>query len=303
MEHGRIDLSTRPSAFDLQSTLESGQSYLWWRADGNDFEDSTQYGGDAWYLTTARVDGNPAVVRVRQRDDSLEWEATVDAEDILTRRLRLDDDIDQIRATAPDDDVVQNAYDRYWGLRLVRDPPFGALISFICSAQMRVSRIHEMQQSLRKAFGTPVEFDGETYHAYPTPEQLADATEDELRDLSLGYRAPYVQRSAELAVEGTQLDVRDKPYEQAREALTEFVGVGQKVADCVLLFSLDYLEAVPLDTWIRTTIEEYYPECERGNYTETSRAIRETLGGEYAGYTQTYLFHHLRNGGGPETSS
>jgi N-glycosylase/DNA lyase len=298
MEHGRIDLSTLPSAFDLQSTLESGQSYLWWRADGNDFEDSTQYGGDDWYLTTARIDGDPEVIRVRQHEDALEWEATVDADAVLTRRLRLDDNLEQIRATAPNDDVVQEAYDRYWGLRLVRDPPFGALISFICSAQMRVSRIHEMQQSLRETFGTPVEFDGETYYAYPTPEQLADATEDELRDLSLGYRAPYVQRSAKLVTDGTPLDVRENPYEQARDALTEFVGVGDKVADCVLLFSLDYLEAVPLDTWIRTTIEEYYPECDRGSYEETSRAIRETLGGAYAGYTQTYLFHHLRNGGG-----
>jgi N-glycosylase/DNA lyase len=79
--------------------------------------------------------------------------------------------------------------------------------------------------------------------------------------------------------------------------LTNFVGVGQKVADCVLLFALDYLEAVPLDTWIRTTIEDYYPECEKGSYAETSRAIRNAFGGEYAGYVQTYVFHHLRNGG------
>ncbi|SDJ57166.1 N-glycosylase/DNA lyase [Halovenus aranensis] len=298
MEQGAIDLSALPSGFDLQSTLESGQSYLWWREDGEDFGDTTQYGGDAWYLTTARVDGEPVVVRVRQRDDRLDWEATVDAESLLTRRLRLGDDLDAIRATAPDDELVEQAYEAYWGMRLVNDPPFGSLISFICSAQMRVSRIHEMQQSLREAFGTPVEFDDSTYHAYPTPEQLAAASETELRDLSLGYRAPYVQRSAELVTEGTPIDVRDLPYEEAREALTEFVGVGEKVADCILLFSLGYDEAVPLDTWIRGTIEEYYPDCDRGNYTETSRAIREALGGEYAGYTQTYLFHFLRNGGG-----
>ncbi|MFC7059096.1 DNA-3-methyladenine glycosylase family protein [Halovenus salina] len=300
MEQGVIDLSALGSGFDLQSTLESGQSYLWWREDGEDFDDTTQYGGEAWYLTTARVDGDPAVIRVRQHEGRLEWEATVDAKPILFRRLRLDDDLGSIRATAPDDEVIEQAYDTYWGMRLVNDPPFGSLISFICSAQMRVSRIHGMQQSLREAFGTPVEFDGSTYHAYPTPEQLAEATETQLRDLSLGYRAPYVQRSAELVTEGTPIDVRDLPYEEAREALTEFVGVGDKVADCILLFSLGYNEAVPLDTWIRQTIEEYYPDCERGNYTETSRAIRERLGGEHAGYTQTYLFHFLRNGGGDD---
>jgi len=164
---------------------------------------------------------------------------------------------------------------------------------------MRVSRIHGMQQALRREFGAPIEFDGGTYRAYPTPEALAGASEASLRELNLGYRAPYVKRSAEMVAAGEADPAAAKglAYEDAREALTEFVGVGQKVSDCILLFSLDYLEAVPLDTWIRTTIAEFYPDCERGNYDDTSRAIRERLGGEYAGYTQTYLFHYLRSGG------
>jgi len=296
MERGTIDVASLSGGLDLQATLESGQSYLWWRADGADFEAGTA-GDDGWYLTTARVDGTPAVVRARQHDGRLEWESTVDAEALLCRRLGLGDDLPAIRETAPDDPLIRNAYDEYWGMRIVRDPPFPSLVSFICSAQMRVSRIHGMQQALREAFGTPVEFDGETYHAYPTPEQLAAASEDRLRELKLGYRAPYVRRTAEM-VTGGEADPREaagRDYEDAREYLTQFVGVGEKVADCVLLFSLGYLGAVPLDTWIRTTIEEYYPDCDRGNYADTSRAIRERLGGDFAGYTQTYIFHYLRH--------
>ncbi|MFB6112327.1 MAG: DNA-3-methyladenine glycosylase, partial [Halobacteriaceae archaeon] len=112
----------------------------------------------------------------------------------------------------------------------------------------------------------------------------------------LGYRAPYVQSTAEMVADGElrAADVADLPYERARAALTDFVGVGQKVADCVCLFSLSHLEAIPLDTWMRTAIEEYYPDCARDSYAETSRAFRAALGGEYAGYTQTYLFYHLR---------
>ncbi|MEF8813081.1 MAG: DNA glycosylase [Halovenus sp.] len=296
MERGTIDISSLSGGFDLQSTVESGQSYLWWREDGNDYAGAVPAGGDAWYRTTTRRTGEPAVVRVRQRGDRLEWESTVDAEPVLRTRLGLDDDLEHIRASTPADDLVETAYDRFWGMRIVRDPPFESLVSFICSAQMRVSRIHGMQQSLREAFGTPVELAGEMSHAYPTPDQLAAATEAELRNLSLGYRAPYVQETARMVAEGTRPDaVAGQSYEQARESLTAFVGVGEKVADCVLLFSLGYLEAVPLDTWIRRTIEEYYPDCERGSYEETSRAIRDRLGGEYAGYTQTYLFHHLRH--------
>jgi len=289
MERGRIDLD---GPFDLRTTLESGQSYLWWRADGATYGSTD---ADTWYLTTTRAAGEPALLRVRQDGDSLTWESTVDAGDVVRRRLGLDDDLVAIRESAPGDDLVRQAFDAHWGMRVVRDPPFGALVSFICSAQMRVARIHGMQQRLREAFGTPVAFDGRTDYAYPTPEQLAGASEQDLRDLSLGYRAPYVRETAAMVAGGSHpAEVRGKPYEQARETLTRYVGVGQKVADCVLLFALGYLQAVPIDTWIRKTIAEYYPDCDRGSYADTSRALRERLGGEYAGYTQTYLFHHLR---------
>ncbi|NLV06366.1 8-oxoguanine DNA glycosylase [Haloarcula rubripromontorii] len=302
MEQGVIDVGSLAGGIDLQATVESGQSYLWNREDGEMYQRDGATGGGAWYWTTVQRDGSPAVIRVRQRDGVLEWESIVDAEAELRRLLRLDDDLAAIRATAPDDDVVQSAYETFWGMRLVQDPPFGALISFICSAQMRVARIHSMQQALRDAFGETIEFGGRTYNAYPTPSALAETTEERLRDLGLGYRAPYVQRTAEMVATGEAHpeEAVGLSYEDARESLTRFVGVGDKVADCVLLFSLDYLEAVPLDTWIRTTIEEYYPECERGNYADTSRAIRAALGGEYAGYTQTYLFHYLRTGSNEE---
>jgi len=292
--------------FDLQSTLESGQSFRWTRLDGRTYEESDAYGGDAWYATVVAGDGAASaerdldVVHVRQVEGQLEWEASFDAEATLRRRLRLDDDLPAIRDATPDDPLLDAAFDRYWGLRLVRDPPFPTLIAFICSAQMRIGRIHEMQRALEERFGESVTFDDRQYHAFPTPERLAAATEEELRDLGLGYRAPYVKRTAEMVAEGDAHPdaARELAYEDAREYLTQFVGVGEKVADCVLLFSLDFLEAVPLDTWIQSTIEEYYPECDRGSYAETSRAIRERLGGEYAGYAQTYVFHHLRNGGG-----
>ncbi len=299
MERGSIDAASLPGGIDLQATVESGQSYLWDREDERMYERTAASGGSAWYWTTLRVDGEPEVVRVRQTDGTLEWAASFDAEDALHTLLGLDDDLPAIRETAPADAVVEEAYDAYWGMRIVRDPAFPTLISFICSAQMRVGRIHGMQQALRREFGEPVEFDGGTYRAFPTPEALANASEADLRDLSLGYRAPYVKRSAEMVASG-EADPEDAlglAYEDARERLTQFVGVGDKVADCILLFSLGYLEAVPLDTWIQTTIAEFYPDCDRGNYADTSRAIRETLGGEYAGYTQTYLFHYLRSGG------
>ncbi|MFC6991200.1 DNA-3-methyladenine glycosylase family protein [Haladaptatus sp. GCM10025707] len=302
MESGTLALGNLKGEFDLQSTVESGQSYLWRREDGRMYEQTPAYGGEAWYYTVlpgTYADGDPAVLRVRQRGDKLEWESQFDAAETLGHLLRLDDDLPAIFDAIPTDPLVDAAYDAYEGMRLVRDPPFQTLISFICSAQMRVARIHQMQLGLARTFGEKVEFDGRTYHAFPTPEALAGASEAQLRNLNLGYRAPYVQRSAEIVAQGLAHpeDAVGLDYENAREELKTFVGVGDKVADCVLLFSLGYLEAVPLDTWIQSAIADHYPDCDQGNYTNTSRSIRAQFGGEYAGYAQTYVFHYLRTGG------
>ena len=372
MESGRLSLAALAGPFDLQATLESGQSYLWWRADGADFTDEVAHGGDAWYETVVPpvpgVTDRHVALRVRQDggvdDGTLEWQAggvvfggdeaaldpddpakatvasaeataptdgaeatppiataeataPVDAEALLTHLLRLDDDLPAIYAATDDEPLVAAAYDRYRGLRLVRDPPFPCLVSFICSAQMRVARIHGMQVALRETYGVPVAFEGfdRPRHTFPSPAALAARSEQDLRDLSLGYRAPYVRRTAEMIATGEAdpRDARGLPYEDARAALTEFVGVGDKVADCVLLFSLGYLQAIPLDTWIRSAVADHFPECDAGNYADTSRAIRRRIGGglparegdvfgesgvdAYAGYAQTYLFHHLRTGG------
>ncbi|SEH60093.1 N-glycosylase/DNA lyase [Halopenitus malekzadehii] len=307
LERGAIDLADVAGPFDLQSTLESGQSYLWDRADGSMYDQLGAHGGNHWYRTVVPpIDGvsdERIAVRVRQvggvDDGALEWAATADAVPVLTHLLRLDDDLDAILAAIPDLSIVDRSVDAYPGMRLVRDPPFSCLISFICSAQMRVSRIHGMQRRLAETYGETVTFGEETIDAFPTPTQLAAASEEGLRDLALGYRAPYVERTARMVADGDAhpSEAAALAYEPAREFLTQFVGVGEKVADCVCLFALDHLEAVPLDTWIRSVIADRFPECDRGSYAETSRAIRGRFGGEFAGYAQTYVFHYLRSDG------
>ena len=292
MERGAIEVGDLHGGMDLQSTLESGQTYHWQRADGRTYETTGAYGGSAWYETV--VDGE--VLRVRQRNGQLAWESTTDAVPMLTDLLRLDDDLAAIVDATPADSLVEEAYSTYRGMRITGDPFFHTLIAFIYSAQMRAERIFAMQQALSESYGTVHEAGGRRYHAFPTPDQLAGASEADLRGLKLGYRAPYVAETARMVASG-ELVREDLPdgYEAVREALTGYPGVGPKVADCVCLFSLGHLEAVPLDTWIRKAIAEHYPDCDRGSYVETSRAIRDRFG-PYAGYAQTYVFHHLRHG-------
>lgn len=288
MEAGALDLDGLPGGLDLLQTIESGQTYLWRRLDGEDYGRGPP---GAWYETAF----DDTWVQVRQADGKLHWRSNGDGIPVLSRLLRLDDDLPGIYRSLPDEPLVVQSIEKFRGMRLVSDPVFPCLISFICSAQMRVERIHRMQQALMETYGDTFEHEGRLIPAYPSAEHLAGATEEELRELGLGYRAPYVLETAGMVAGGDRPGrARALSYEKARAALTRFVGVGDKVADCVLLFALDFLQAVPLDTWIRKAIESAYPDCERGSYAETSRAIRETLGGTYAGYAQTYLFHALR---------
>ncbi len=170
METGVIDLEAIPGGLALGHTLESGQSYLWRPVDGR------RYGtdpGSGWY-ETAFDDG---WIQIRQEGNRLEWRSNDDPTQRLRELLRLDDDLLAIYDQLPADPLIDGAIDRYRGMRLVRDPPFPCLISFICSAQMRVERIHAMQQALARTYGRSFTVDGREIHAYPTPDELAAATE------------------------------------------------------------------------------------------------------------------------------
>ncbi|QZA89800.1 8-oxoguanine DNA glycosylase [Salinarchaeum sp. IM2453] len=293
MERGEISVSELSGGIDLTTTLESGQTYLWRRSDGEMYQEPPSEG--CWYSTVH----DEEVIRIRQQDDILEWQGTDDVVPQIKELLRLEDDLPAILRTAPEDSLINTALEYATGLRIVNDAAFGSTISFICSAQMRVSRIHRMVSALAETYGSEYTLNGETYYAFPTPEQLASASVNELRDLKLGYRAPYVKETAQMVADDVAHPAKAETmsYESARSYLTQFTGVGDKVADCVLLFSLGFLEAVPLDTWIRTAIEDHYPACATGSYASTSQAIREQFGGTYAGYIQTYVFHYLRNNG------
>lgn len=122
------------------------------------------------------------------------------------------------------------------------------------------------------------------------------ASESELRDLGLGFRAPYVEQTTRMVAEEeiTQAFLRGRSYEEVREELQSFPGVGPKIADCVSLFAFGHLEAVPIDTWTRRLIERYFPDDVADSYDATAAAFRDRFGA-YAGYAQTYLFHYERS--------
>ncbi len=159
------------------------------------------------------------------------------------------------------DPHIAKALKAYWGLRLIRQNPWECLISYICATYKSIPAIKHMLNNLAQKFGEETPFDGKTFYTFPTPEKLGAATEQQLRECGLGYRARYVQATAQTIQRGYDLEaLRKLPYLEAKQALMEFSGVGAKVADCVLLFSLGKTEAFPVDVWVKRVILNHYSD-------------------------------------------
>lgn len=262
--------------YNLRRTLACGQAFRW-QWDGN-----TAYGvfaGRAVHLAQTAdgivaqgLDG-PALRRLR-------------------RYLGLDEPLGEIEAALGRDPVLRRLLPKTTGIAILRQDPWECLVSFIVSAFNNIPKIELTLDRLSRAFGEPVSL---TQWSFPTPQRLADATRAQLRRCVLGYRAPYVQSVARKVADGAfDLGVPGKlPYGEARALLLELPGVGEKVADCVLLFAYRHLEAFPVDVWVKRAVERQY----FGGRTRTEREIRAFARerfGLLAGYAQQHLFYYAR---------
>ena len=269
--------------FDLAATLESGQAHRWRREED-------------WYAGVIR--GN--FIKIRQTGPCLEFHCQPGSEASLVLLLqsyfRLDDDLDAVYAEITQDQRVATMVERYPGLRVLRLEPWECFISFICSANSNIPRIHQVMERMAESYGSPIVMDGQVRHSFPTPVALAEAGEMELRRLGLGFRAPYVAKAAWVVADGgLDLDALiHAPYLEAKARLMECPGIGPKIADCIAVFSLDKLEAFPIDVWVRRALVEWYFP---GQKPPPDRALLEWAQdhfGKYCGYSQQCLFHGRR---------
>ena len=267
--------------FDLASSLESGQAFRWHR------HGDWRYGVVADRLVALRQDGGELNVRTAS-----EPEETAAA---VRDYLRIDDDMEAVYARIGTDDRLKRSIAAYTGMRILRQDPWECLVGFICSANSNIPRISDNMNSMAESMGEPLLLDGHRGFIFPSPQRLAEAGEQTLRELRLGFRAKYVARAAELVANG-ELDVaslRRLSYEDAKDVLTGLSGVGEKVADCVLLMSLDKSKAFPVDRWIRRAVEEWYLDGAKLNYNGVREWSWERWG-DMAGYANQYLFQLRR---------
>ncbi len=276
--------------FNLGFTLCCGQVFRWEKK------------GEWWYGV---VKGK--VFKIRQRGHELEFE-NID-EDFIRDYFGLNEDLEKIANQIAKDRNIKEALKEFKGLRIVRQDPWECLISYICATYKNISAIKHMLLNLSQKFGEKVTFNGNEFYTFPVPARLATATSTDLKKCGLGYRVSYVYETAK-KVHENDFDferLRNLPYEKAKKELANFPGVGLKVADCVLLFSLGKLEAFPVDVWIKRAILKFYSKHFSSDFlekigekslTSSQYAKLNMFGrsyfGEYAGYAQEYLYHHQR---------
>lgn len=262
------------SDFSLVECLTSGQTFRW-----------QPRGAGFFGVALGRA------VYAEQRGDALVLTG-VGTEDAgaFVRYFDFERDYGAIKASYMHDPFLCEGMGYAPGMRVLRQPHFETLISFIISANNNVKRIMGIVERLCVRCGAPIEggFD------FPTPEALAALGEEALRDCGAGYRARYIVEAARAVAEGFSLDeVARMPYEQARQALVKLPGVGLKVADCAALYSMGFTRSFPADVWMRRVLCGVYGY--RGKNDKQLRAFVDERFGEYAGLAQQYLFHYARH--------
>ena len=278
-------------SFDPIISISSGQAFLW------------EKHGDSWY----GIDGD-RVVRITQSAGSVEFASFQEDKMWEQRMFRLDDNSKAVFGEITKDPLVRKLVRTYPGLRLMRQEPHQCLFSFVCASNTNIPMIRRMLYSMARKFGRPAKVDGIEFFTFPPVAAIDRAGIDELRACGLGYRAKAIKAAAR-AVAGGELDfgaIKSASYEDAKKELLKVYGVGNKIADCVLLFSLEKLDAFPIDVWIARALAGHYRWLSDKKFGEklTAKQYEELSGsargyfGRYAGYAQQYLYYHMRQTAG-----
>lgn len=262
--------------FALKHIFDCGQCFRW-------NED-----GDGSYVGV--VSGR--VVRVSKNQNSLIIKGgKIEDEDFWINYFDLNKDYSSIKNELSKDEILEKAIEHGYGMRILNQDPFETVISFIISANNRILMIKRAVENISRKFGDEIEFEGRPYYSFPTPETLAKVDISQIE--GCGFRAPYIAFTAQAIATGVDLEQISKlSFSKAHEQLIKLKGIGPKVADCILLFSMKKSEAFPVDVWVKRIMEYFYTAPD-----VSLKKIREygmEKFGEDAGIAQQYLFYYAR---------
>ena len=297
----------RPTGpFHLAKTIECGQAFRWRQYEETDIGVYYEAVIGATVVNIAQVDGD-ILFRSGPEDPSI---FRTHLENYLgINRLN----IEQVYSELESDPVMADLIDMHRGLRILRQDPWECPISFILSVAAPISKIRKNVKGISREYGNRIEFNGRTHYTFPSPSTLAQADVEDLKKLRLGFKAEHVKAAARTVLDwripALQLDsgitlpwLAGAPYELAFVLLNELDGVGEKVADCTLLFSLDHMEAFPVDTHVRQGIQHWYPNDPDVRRLPKTNALKvgklrnwgKNRFGRYCGYASQLIFYDNR---------
>lgn len=267
--------------YNLDLTLDSGQTFRWQKINGR-WEGIIH---EKW-------------VRLEHHDHGLKAEVCEPVYDWLwlENYLQINEDLDAIIKTFPRDRHMESAVKACRGLRVVRQEPWECLATFLMSSNKQIIQIKQIVNNLCERFGKRIPSpDERPLYAFPKIEAIACASEAELRECKMGFRAAFLKQTAQtiLSKKISLSELANLPIEKAREVLMSFPGVGPKIANCVLLFSLGFKQAFPVDVWVTKALRTYYFNSKPVSRKELEQ-FASSYFGKYGGYAQQYLFHSIR---------
>ncbi len=268
--------------FDLESILECGQCFRWERNGHNDYSGIV---GDK-------------VVRIVQKGDSAVFHGCTELDFSETWSEYFDMKTnygDIIEKLSINDTVIQTATGFAPGIRILRQPLFETLVSFIISANNSIPNIRRIIFTLSAMYGKRIDFEDRRFYTFPEAAVLAEAEVNDLKLSKAGYRCEYIKKTATSFKNSplTVSNLKSMGYLNAKKTLEQFMGVGSKVADCTLLFSGAYVSAFPVDVWVKKIMEEFYIKEETS--LKRIRQFADSRFGSLAGYAQQYLFYYARS--------
>ena len=276
--------------FNIKQILECGQCFRWERIS------------DTNYIIVAYR----RVIEVVQNGDDVTIYNTnlKDFQDIWREYFDLDRDYSKIKEELSKDELLSKSVDFGYGIRIINQEPFEILISFIVSARNSIPAIMKTIKKISERWGDELHYKGNTYYAFPTPEQVKEATLDEIKETGASFRSKYILDTIARVNEAIEnpdneeLKIYDLDYiksldaDECHLALQKFMGVGAKVADCIMLFSMAKHSAFPVDVWIKRAMIHFYlaPDVSLNKI----RVFGRDKFGELSGLAQQYLFYYAR---------
>ncbi len=203
-------------------------------------------------------------------------------------------DYGRIKEMLAEDEILRTAIKYGEGIRILKQDPWEMLISYIMSANNRIPMIARSIGLLSQMYGQPVYYEGETYYTFPTPEELSQAELSDIEKCRAGFRCKYIVKAIQMVIDGT-IDlnrIKAMDIDSARQELMKVPGVGIKVADCIMLFSMQKYASYPTDVWIKRVTEHFY--LHQDVPMKAIHAFAREKFGDLAGFAQEYLFYYAR---------